>query len=320
MNTTTTPALPDIVYHYCSVETFYNIVLHHTLRLSDIEKSNDFMEKKWAIQQCLHHIKNHIEQPEFTGDRELGYELLKQLGIHFKQFNTMILACCFSSERDLLSQWRGYGENGRGVCIGFDARAMFHNAFERADSYFRFSSAHHQLPIELFFHNIKYTTDEIEENILALFHSYLTTEIQSDSLSDTALDLVKMIYPALPFFKMRSFSEEREWRCVYYPNLPAPPYSFEHFTETRFRNILSGQRRERNLDAFRLLDLKYRLRADNLVPYRDLDFGSLPVPFLKSVTIGPKSPLDRETVKLFLELNNISVPFDEIYKSEASYR
>lgn len=45
--------LPSVVYHYCSVDTFFQIITNHTIRLSDIEKSNDFMEKKWAIQQCL---------------------------------------------------------------------------------------------------------------------------------------------------------------------------------------------------------------------------------------------------------------------------
>lgn len=44
-NLLTTSTLPDVVYHYCSVETFYQIITNHTLRLSDIEKSNDFMEK-----------------------------------------------------------------------------------------------------------------------------------------------------------------------------------------------------------------------------------------------------------------------------------
>ena len=30
------------VYHYCSVETFYEIISGKMLRLSDIDKSNDY--------------------------------------------------------------------------------------------------------------------------------------------------------------------------------------------------------------------------------------------------------------------------------------
>ncbi len=31
----------NLIYHYCSVETFLNIVRNHTLRLSDLCKSTD---------------------------------------------------------------------------------------------------------------------------------------------------------------------------------------------------------------------------------------------------------------------------------------
>lgn len=33
-----------ILYHYCSVETFFNIIKNSCLWLSDIEKSNDYQE------------------------------------------------------------------------------------------------------------------------------------------------------------------------------------------------------------------------------------------------------------------------------------
>ena len=34
----------NIVYHYCGVETFLNIIRNHTLRLSDLCKSTDSLE------------------------------------------------------------------------------------------------------------------------------------------------------------------------------------------------------------------------------------------------------------------------------------
>lgn len=46
----------ETLYHYCSVETFFNIIKNASLWLSDIEKSNDYEEcvvcrelvnKKW---------------------------------------------------------------------------------------------------------------------------------------------------------------------------------------------------------------------------------------------------------------------------------
>ena len=40
-NLLTASTLPDVVYHYCSVDTFYQFITNHSLRLSDIDKSND---------------------------------------------------------------------------------------------------------------------------------------------------------------------------------------------------------------------------------------------------------------------------------------
>lgn len=36
------------IYHYCSLETFSQIVKNKTIRLSDLNKTNDYMEKKWG--------------------------------------------------------------------------------------------------------------------------------------------------------------------------------------------------------------------------------------------------------------------------------
>lgn len=41
--------MTDLLYHYCNVETFLNIIRNKTIRLSDITKSNDNMEGKWLF-------------------------------------------------------------------------------------------------------------------------------------------------------------------------------------------------------------------------------------------------------------------------------
>ena len=135
-----------------------------------------------------------------------------------------------------------------------------------------------------------------------------------------AAELVRMMYPVLPFFKSRAFSEEAEWRCVYYPPLPAPPYENDTFDEGAFDEQLVQQVTEQQLDLFRMLPINYRLREKNLVPYRDISFSSPCQSFIRSVTIGPKCPLDRETVKLFLERYRIPIDMKSIYLSDVSYR
>ena len=48
----------EFVYHYCTVETMKDIFEQGTLRLSDIEKSNDYAERKW--------IQNMIDEEFFA--------------------------------------------------------------------------------------------------------------------------------------------------------------------------------------------------------------------------------------------------------------
>ena len=38
----------DIIYHYCSVESFFNIITSKVLWLSDIEYMNDRLEGQWS--------------------------------------------------------------------------------------------------------------------------------------------------------------------------------------------------------------------------------------------------------------------------------
>lgn len=316
------PTLPPVVYHYCTVETFFNIISNHSLRLSDIEKSNDFMEKKWAIQQCLMHIRSNLNNPAYPchTNPQTALALLDEMEQQFTRYNTMILAACFSSERDLLSQWRGYGDNGDGVCIGINSGSAFTSSFARAEKYFSFEEQNKALPKHLFFHPVQYTTEEVQASVMTLFCSYLNWLPLERSIPAAAQELVRISYPALPFFKSNAFSEEREWRLVYYPRLPAPPYDRDTFDEQEFQRLLHGQRVVSQLDQFQMDGLHYRLRKNNLVPYRDLHFDCIEGNFIKSVTIGPKCPLDMETVKLFLEGNGIPISMQRIYRSNISYR
>lgn len=314
-------AIPSTVYHYCNVETFFKIIQNHTLRLSDIEKSNDFMEKKWAIQQSLDHIERNLNNPAYpcSQNPELSRELLGAMEQHFRTYNMMILACCFSSERDLLSQWRGYGDNGCGVSIGVDAAGQFRHAYQRTQEYFREPQASRELPSNLCFYSIQYGAEQIQDIVMNLFSTFLHWLPLRISIDQAAQTLVRILYPALPFFKSHAFSEEAEWRCVFFPQLPAPPYLADTFDEVQFQPLLEEQKQPVLLDSFQLLPLQYRLRQSNLIPYRDLSFGTKQ-PFIRSITIGPKCQLDRETVKLLLELHGIPIPLENIHLSDVSYR
>lgn len=58
----------DTIYHYCSLSTFLTIIDKKTLRLSNVLKSNDYLERKYVLLQCEDLIVDQIlYQIEKTG-------------------------------------------------------------------------------------------------------------------------------------------------------------------------------------------------------------------------------------------------------------
>lgn len=124
-----------IIYHYCSTETFFSIVTNKCLRLSDITKTNDYLEKEWSLrvqEEVLENILNSIFQDRkidfdpYKEDTILGYGNFFDI---FKVSQNSLLSStaftsCFSKNGDLLSQWRAYASDGTGVSIGFDSKAF----------------------------------------------------------------------------------------------------------------------------------------------------------------------------------------------------
>ena len=44
---------PKTLYHYCSIETFFNVIKSNSVWLSDIEKSNDSLELTYMKNEYL---------------------------------------------------------------------------------------------------------------------------------------------------------------------------------------------------------------------------------------------------------------------------
>ena len=98
-----------MLYHYCSNETFKAIIESGNIWLSDISKSNDSTE-------LISEILKQKAKLSSSQTKELD-----QANSLIEAHDAFIYwAFCMSEEGDLLSQWRGYGDDGRGFSIGFD--------------------------------------------------------------------------------------------------------------------------------------------------------------------------------------------------------
>lgn len=100
-----------IVYHYCSLETFYNIMSNYTIRMSNISKTNDTEEMTYIISQNRYWISQLLN--EYNNRLEDTYKLRDNFvdnafDYRLNELSTTFYIACFSQKSDLLSQWRRY--------------------------------------------------------------------------------------------------------------------------------------------------------------------------------------------------------------------
>ena len=117
---------PKLLHHYTSVGSAISIIDQGDLRLCHSQYLNDESEVTGAVELVrsrLDLMKGNsrllARQAGFYSDVESGFN--KNIGSY------EVFVFCTSEgspgkriEQDILSAWRAYGQNGRGVCLSFD--------------------------------------------------------------------------------------------------------------------------------------------------------------------------------------------------------
>ncbi len=94
-----------------------NIAGSKTLYATDIRYLNDAMELKYTSDLLRTEISQRLESNNSTNRKLL--EQLKDWLFHRLTNGHMLFVSSFTTNGNLLSQWRGYCQQGKGVSIGF---------------------------------------------------------------------------------------------------------------------------------------------------------------------------------------------------------
>jgi hypothetical protein len=108
----------NLLYHYCSFDTFQKIVDSKKIRASDLRYVNDLSELKHFGSTVSVLAQQRIQS---HGASEVLRQLIAWVSERSRH-GPSVFAASFSKNGNLLSQWRGYCPLGSGVSIGF-ARA-----------------------------------------------------------------------------------------------------------------------------------------------------------------------------------------------------
>ena len=273
-----------ILYHYCSVESFFHIITTKTLRLYDLSHTNDSLELKWGRDKIFSMFKT-IFNKDISNNGRFLYQINNQ-GAY---------AICFSEEGDLLSQWRGYADDGRGVAIGFDIEKLGIQREPPGNSVIK----NHTLGYE----KVIYDEKEQEKILQPLFIA-----IKKFGSTDEQIEaIISGLGRYAIFFKNPAFKEEKEWRLVY--------------RDTGYLFTDDSGKLPHHLGS-----LHFQIKEDVINNYYEFSFEEyLPQNPIKTIFFGPKCKLKTDYLLYFLHKSGIKIFNNDQYviqinKSKASYR
>lgn len=308
------------VYHYTDTSGFISIMQNQELWASHISFMNDrfeFLHGKELFRNRLIQKISEVSEPEQQVLKNAVKSLDKEISDGFLSISGKdIFSISFSSERDSLEMWRGYGREC-GIAIGIDSSRCHSTpgmCLIRKENYERLldeyegiaenvcpSRGHRFFPFWVLYDNDKKLdlVDQVIDLSLICFANQrkilnssdlCATIVASDLLSD-------LIFRLTPLLKHPGFKGEAECRFVdnhvSYQDTPKIYY--------------------RNRGGIVLPYVKYKLLDLNCRPLKEMP--------ISEIIVGPglKQSKVVDSVKYFCEKNNMGYLVDKIHASDIPY-
>lgn len=109
---------PETLYHYTDFHGFKGIVEGQAMWATDLRFTNDSNELKLGISWALEYLSEQC-----SPDDEIVKKVRDWLRDHALH-QICVFSISFSTERNLMSQWRMYTKEFHGVCMGFKSASL----------------------------------------------------------------------------------------------------------------------------------------------------------------------------------------------------
>lgn len=109
-------AVPNVLYHYTSIEAFQSIIESKKMRATRYDQMNDKRELRTGVQNLLKAIKGHEADASSADYKSFLVSEIQKFG----KGGLDVYVLSLSTAGNSLDQWRAYCLSG-GVAIGFDS-------------------------------------------------------------------------------------------------------------------------------------------------------------------------------------------------------
>ena len=266
----------NTLFHYCPSSSFTSIISNRTIWLSSLSLSNDSMEGRLVAQTFERLLSQSNVSPEEMAAIRASLKIAEDVfdGLGF----------CLSEKPDLLSQWRGYADDGQGFSIGFNVEYLekltADNKENRQSTYIigkvLYEPEQHESALTSTY---KHLEEVISSGNLKETNSTLLTSIseaQRVQPSKECNNLITSLYISsfdvpdnMYMLKNKAFSEEAEWRLVNY------------------------------LGKTTLDPASFRASGNRIIPYKEFELKPLDLKAIETIYVGPKNITPDFVIKRF---------------------
>jgi hypothetical protein len=193
--------------HYTTLDGALGIIQGGDLWLSHLRFSNDDEEFLYGLRLVSAELEALAAAAGADAQRLDRVRVVQKL--IDEQREQPIYICCFCEHENLLSQWRGYADNGGGVSIEFDAQGF--RQYSGEDSPFGLTRLW----------RVVYR-DESQRNVVRKAFDYPHWPLSQDPSAHERY-IADALSFFLPTFKNADFLDEKERRLIFTPDPVKPP-------------------------------------------------------------------------------------------------
>lgn len=187
---------PEHIFHFTTQAGILGIIQSREMWATQVHFLNDKHEVFLTFKLLEKELKRRIGSCQAPAMRSLLVDIKKNLK-RVDQGHICIASFC--EQDDLLSQWRGYGNQGKGYAIGFDLAEL--RKIARLQHFVLWPCVYNvSLQLELVNYLIESWLREFCDKKLAHEQMQKIIDVSTGQLA--------------PILKDESFSEEKEWRLV----------------------------------------------------------------------------------------------------------
>ena len=306
---------PSMLYHYASMEKAISILKYKNFRLSDITKSNDVNEMSICFPRLFDEMINSYDvhdgfSYEFTYKEKDGREgfgilvkeLRERIEREFEDGTISTFVICLSEEGDLLSQWRGYADDGRGICLGFNVHELLEFTDTSNITGYALEKVQYLSKEELdqWIKNVANELLQLVDIILGAIEDgniVYSSDVEFDKgIFDTLYyNIIAEIEESIKF-KADGFKEEKEWRLFIKNSLNKDEIDKKEFSSIGRLSEMTRRKSSEFVDA----NVDFNVKENDIVPFISLGFDKFHDNLINEVICGPNNMIRKSDLDMFL--------------------